>query len=243
MKKSRLLGAVCGCSFIFSSNLVNASLVAKLNGEIIYDTDWNISWIADAGLQFSNTFGLDTSSSSGFLSLSKAQEWIQAMNTSNYLGFNDWRLPTTLVPDASCGASNPPTGSYNCAGSEMGHLFYDEFSGVAGQSIRSYLNTDPDVDLFSNFSNFSEYWSSTTSGSSFAWVFDFDRGNQFEANKSGALSALVVRNGGGELPDYVASPVPVPAAIWLFCSGLLGLVGISQTKESDLTSSSRGGPI
>ena len=28
------------------------------------------------------------------------------------------------------------------------------------------------------------------------------------------------------------SPVPVPAAIWLFASGLIGLIGISRKKES-----------
>ena len=27
-------------------------------------------------------------------------------------------------------------------------------------------------------------------------------------------------------------PVPVPAAIWLFASGLIGLIGISRKKES-----------
>ena len=29
---------------------------------------------------------------------------------------------------------------------------------------------------------------------------------------------------------YVANPVPIPAAVWLFGSGLLGLIGIIRKK-------------
>ena len=50
---------------------------------------------------------------------------------SPYGGYSDWRLPTTLQPDASCGSSfdaGAPYGvqsyGYNCTGSELGHLFY-----------------------------------------------------------------------------------------------------------------------
>ena len=35
--------------------------------------------------------------------------------------------------------------------------------------------------------------------------------------------------GGGEIRGQV-SVVPIPAAAWLFCSGLLGLIGISRRK-------------
>jgi len=37
-------------------------------------------------------------------------------------------------------------------------------------------------------------------------------------------------SGGSE--SFVNNPVPVPAAIWLFGSGLLGLVGIARRKRS-----------
>lgn len=38
--------------------------------------------------------------------------------------------------------------------------------------------------------------------------------------------------GGGGGSDWVgASPVPVPAAVWLFGSGLLGLVGVARRKK------------
>ncbi len=31
--------------------------------------------------------------------------------------------------------------------------------------------------------------------------------------------------------DYIYSPVPIPASIWLFGSGLLGVIGISRNKK------------
>ena len=54
--------------------------------------------------------------------------WIKAMNTANYLGFTDWRLPTTAQPDATCSLQNflgfpGQSGGTGCTGSEMGHLF------------------------------------------------------------------------------------------------------------------------
>ena len=39
--------------------------------------------------------------------------------------------------------------------------------------------------------------------------------------------------GGGEIRGQViVNPVPIPAAVWLFGSGLLGLVGLSRRKQS-----------
>ena len=36
---------------------------------------------------------------------------------------------------------------------------------------------------------------------------------------------------GGESASFVNNPVPVPAAVWLFGSGLLGLIGIARRKK------------
>jgi len=37
-------------------------------------------------------------------------------------------------------------------------------------------------------------------------------------------------DGGYELVKYSVSNIPVPAAVWLFGSGLIGLVGIARCK-------------
>jgi hypothetical protein len=43
------------------------------------------------------------------------------------------------------------------------------------------------------------------------------------------------QNPGGEVPDpdsaFGGTVVPVPAAVWLFGSGLLGLVGVARRKK------------
>ncbi|WP_424206737.1 VPLPA-CTERM sorting domain-containing protein [Sulfuricaulis sp.] len=36
---------------------------------------------------------------------------------------------------------------------------------------------------------------------------------------------------GGEIRGFLA-PVPIPAAAWLFGSGLLGLIGVAQRKKT-----------
>ncbi|MBI3570923.1 MAG: DUF1566 domain-containing protein [Gammaproteobacteria bacterium] len=83
------------------SSVANAALVSRLSGQAVFDTDRNITWLTDANLAASNTFGV-SGISGGAMNWYKAQDWIAAMNAASYLGFNDWRLPTTLQPDATC---------------------------------------------------------------------------------------------------------------------------------------------
>lgn len=103
------------------------------------------------------------------------------MNADNggigYLGHNNWRLPTTLQPDASCSGQGDVSNGYNCTGSEMGHLFYTELGGTAANPILG--STDPDIALFSNIQSY-YYWSGTEYplGTRDAWDFTFDYGYQ-----------------------------------------------------------------
>ena len=72
MKESRLLGAVCATVFSFISMSSHAALIGVLSATLgasdwqaIYDDDRDISWIANANLAASNTFGLVTGTSLG----------------------------------------------------------------------------------------------------------------------------------------------------------------------------------
>jgi hypothetical protein len=146
--KASLLGAVSACAITLTvSTVSNAALISKLGGQVVYDTDLDITWIADANLATSNTFGLqlnenlgthpsDSSGANGAISSDGSMDWpaalywIDAMNAANYLGFTNWRLPTTPVPDRSC------TGvGLSCSDGELSHLFYDEFGANAGTSV------------------------------------------------------------------------------------------------------------
>jgi len=43
---------------------------------------------------------------------------------------------------------------------------------------------------------------------------------------------VTITSGGTYLGDWTVAPVPVPAAVWLFGSGLLGLVGFARKKKT-----------
>jgi len=214
---------------IFSLSFVtsaNAALYSRLNGQAVYDSDLNVTWLADANLAASETFGVAGvgSVAPGMMSWYTAPTWIQALNTADYLGFSDWRMPTTLFPDSSCGLQSNVNGAYNCTGSEMGHLFYTELGGTAGNSILT--SGDPDLALFHNIQVDFPYLSSTINapGSTGVWVFGFDNGNEFGNLQSAPEYVWVVRTG-----DVAA--VPVPAALWLFGSGLIGILGFMRRGQ------------
>lgn len=238
--KSRLLGVIGVCASFFGLlSTADAALVSSLGGQAVYDTDLNITWVADASLAASNTFGLPTDvnlgphpsdssgqggiiTSSGLMDWQGALFWIDAMNESNYLGFNDWRLPGTLLPDASCQAPSLSAGR-NCTGSEMGHLFYSEFGATAVTPV-TLTGNPAELGKFTNIV-LGAYWSGTESDSLSAYSFTYGSGNQAITGKGVQLGVWAVRSGD-------VSAVPVPAAVWLFGSGLLGLGGMVRRKKA-----------
>jgi len=245
MKNSHLLSALSAIVLLtFVSTTSNAALVPRLGGLAVYSTDQNITWLADANLAASNTFGLTRSATlsgggeaffgevgpNGEMDqFTASSTWISAMNSdggSGYLGVNTWRLANTVFPDTGCSIDGTGIGEdagFNCSASEMGHLFYNELGGVAGSSILT--STDPDLALFSNIQA-DWYWSATAWPIFPAyWAFNFSDGHQFaEGNEFIGYFAWAVADGD------VLAPVPIPAAIWLFGSGLIGLIGIARRK-------------
>lgn len=224
MKRSHLVGALGAMLTIFVSLPANAALVSALSGQAVYDTDRDISWVANANLAASNTFGVTGIKADGTMTWAKANEWITGMNTENYLGFNDWRLPSTLVPDNGCtnfdGSPSTNSQGLDCTGSEMGHLFYNEFGATR---VTSVLDTGSSTEL-AKFTNVqpSNYWSEL--GSSNAWRFLFSNGYQSSSSEFNFKFAWAVRSGD-------VSAVPVPAAVWLFGSGLIGLLGFARRRR------------
>ncbi|MGA9165548.1 MAG: PEP-CTERM sorting domain-containing protein [Thiobacillus sp.] len=242
-KKMHLAGLVLAMGL---SGAAQAALESRLDGLAVYDTDLNITWLANANLAATNTFGVSGINPTGYMTRATAQSWIEAMNTANYLGYNNWMLPTTLQPDASCGiqVAGVSTG-YGCTGSEMGHLFYSELGGVAGSSITTTHNTS--YSLFHNV-RVDGYWSSTMysivslygSCVDCAWYFGMDSGNQNWAYGTIGLSAWAVLPGDVALactdPTCTAvpiTPVPEPEAFGLMLSGL-ALVGWAARRRTSV---------
>lgn len=184
------------------SSVAQAALVDR-GGGLIYDDVLNVTWLANANIN-------------GPMTWANAMTW--ASNLSYYdsvrnVTYTDWRLPTT----------NTCSG-FNCTGSEMGYLFYTELGGVAGQDIATTHNAN--YNLFQNVQS-SYYWSGTDYAptTTYAWYFQFFNGFQYGEIKTASLYALAVR------PGDVAA-VPLPAAVWLFGSGLLGLLGVARRKAA-----------
>jgi len=172
---------------VVTATVASADLQPRLGGAAVYDTDLNVTWLANANLAASNSFGTAGIDSAGRMSWSTAQNWIASLNQARYLGFSNWRLPGTPASDASC------NGTFGCSGSEMGHLFYLELGGQAFMSIAAAHNSN--YTLFSNFQDYA-YWSSTNpaDGSS-AWTFLFANGSQAAGGKTNFVSVLPVLTG------------------------------------------------
>lgn len=173
-QKMQLAGLVMAMGL---SGATHAALESRLDGLAVYDTDLNITWLANANLAANNTFGMSGIDQTGLMSWDTAQTWIGAMNTANYLGYNNWMLPTTLQPDASCGFQSGGSNGPGCTGSQMGHLFYSELGGEAGSDITTSHNAS--FNLFNNVQA-DAYWSGTeyAPDQSNAWLFGMYGGVQ-----------------------------------------------------------------
>ena len=122
-----LIGAACA-GWVLISFSANAALISRLGGLAYYDTDADLTWLADANLAYTSGYDSD-----GLMSWSGAKTWAANLSVG---GVSDWRLANTPQPDPSCSNQNGTTSrAYNCTGSETGNLFYNVLGGAAGYSI------------------------------------------------------------------------------------------------------------
>jgi PEP-CTERM motif len=226
-----------------------AALESRLGGQAVYDTVLDVTWLTNANLAATDSFGVGGINANGSMTWSTAQSWISAMDASNsgagYLGYNDWRLPTT-------GPINGTTMNYNLSyngstdygynisapgstyagsiGSEMAYLFYNDLgnkgycdpaastaSTCSGpQAGWGLTNAGPFSNLQSNF-----YWSGTEylPLTIHAWIFDLNSGIQYDFDKTNSVYVLAVRSGD-------VAVVPEPEAWGLMLSGLTLIGGV-----------------
>lgn len=223
------------CAGIISLGLsatVEAALINGNNG-LIYSTDLDITWFGFGNFAANSIYDNGGNTSDGKMSWANANNWAADLE---YLSFTNWRLPTAVAvgSDPSCDLIQYPGDgnfyNYNCTGSEMGYLFYNELGGIVDIADNSSIFDETIFDglLYNN------YWSSTLADndcylnttSSCAWDFDFKNGVTEDYPVGFGYHALAVHN--GDIGNLAL--IPVPPAVWLFGTGLLGLFGIARRK-------------
>ena len=140
-------GAICASLLIvIPGTHANAELLARdLDGdnstvEAYYDTVLDITWLADARLAASETFGVEGINEQGRMYWDTAVAWIEALNAAGgtgYLGIDTWRLPNdtpldpVAFPDYNLNFSGDGSTDGGYAGpegwssaSELGHMYY-----------------------------------------------------------------------------------------------------------------------
>jgi len=207
MKKSPLLGAVCAVLFTFTTLLANAALVDN-GGGLIYDDVLDITW---AQPDINRPWD-------------EANTWASGLTLG---GMSGWRLPYISVAAGAGPFSGMPVlcnevSELACRDNELGYMFYYNLGGSFGVPIGNSL--DPDLGLFPTLQS-DDYWSGTELDFSYAWEYNFGGGYDLYGPKDDEWRSWAVHAG---------DVVPVPAAVWLFGSGLMGLLGLARRKRRHL---------
>ncbi len=264
MKKIRntkkMLSAICvGLIGLGMTGTASASLLGRLpatpggtNYQAYYDNVANLTWLADAnyaktsGYAAANanwlsgstaTTTTNTISAEGWMGWAAANTWATNLTVN---GVGGWRLPTTLVPDTTCSFAVTDSVGFNCTGSEMGDLYYNVLGGIAGSDIITTHNAN--YNLFSNISNDPDdvgvFWSATelAPDTSQAWIFAMILG---KGNGLGGFQVPNIKKPGLSSSAWAihsgdVNTVPLPAAGWLFGSGLFGLIGVAKRKHANI---------
>ena len=185
----------------FLSVGANAALIDRGEG-FIYDDVLDVTWAQNANINGVDTWANQMAWAAGY-----------SQTHTVYGTFDDWRLPTTLQPDASCDVQSGGVSSgLDCTGSEMGHLF--NVDGISSFGTH-------------NLYAINYYWSGTVyaPAPSAAW-FDgiLTDGWQGYAAQTQSLYALAVRDGD-------IAPIPEPSAAVLLGLGLSGLAASGRRRN------------
>ena len=212
MNKNYLSRLIIGGLLLSVSTATFASLIGVLPStpggtdyQAYYDDQLNITWTADANLYTGDWYTADATVAS------------LAIN-----GVSGWRLPNMDVNGDSVIVDCTSSTQGDCRDNEYEHLFYYG-SGTTFDGGVSSLDPAP----FSNVQA-AEYWSidpNTTRVFSFCKLAG-GRGCMASGGSyllTGPYSAWAVHDGN-------VGTVPVPAAVWLFGSALLGLVGMGRRR-------------
>jgi hypothetical protein len=178
-------------------------------GMTVTDPKTKITWLANADLAATETFGVTGIDPDGAMAETTAVAWVKAMNAANggkgYLGQTHWELPPTVDDDPGC---TMKTFGFQCAASPLGELYYGLLGKHAGKAV--VATPDSKVGPLHNIQPYL-YWSClgvsgqmtcSTTPAADNFEFSFSFGNGFQGTD-------VLEN---DLYVMVYYPGPPPAA-------------------------------
>lgn len=219
--------------------------------EAYYDTELNITWLADAnyaktsgytsvangGVGRYSVYDINVKVVDGGMGWGAAKSWAEKLNVG---GITGWRLPTMVdVGVSGCASDTARTGEscnwyVNPKTSETAHLFYV----TLGNRVK-YPPVEMNPGLFlSNTGPFkniqaADYWfdDEYEPYPVYAWFFIPGYGLQGNDGKGGGYYAWAVRSGDVAFVEAVAAAVPEPQAYALAVAGL-ALLGVGARRRN-----------
>jgi len=201
MKRLQLIGALGALLSTFITASAHAALVGVLPATV-GGTNYQAYYDTQLNITWAANANIN-----GSTTWANQMAWAAGLNIDGVTG---WRLPNM---DVNGDGTIVSSCSGACMDNEYLHLYTDGIRPGSGP--------------FSNVQSSDFYWSSTTvstPSTPSAAIFWFQHGIQGSAEKIANHFAWAVHSGN-------VSAVPVPAAVWLFGSGLMGLMGLARRQR------------
>ncbi len=238
-----------------------AGLTPVDNGQIVYDTNQQVYWLANANLagdpSIRATLGVTEGiNPNGTMTFTTALKWVNALNHadngSGYLGHTNWQLPVTPPVDTTCSVLSGNNGNSfgaNCTNSALGNLFYTGLTRTFPNSVVPVF-----TDTIGPFQNLqpSLYWTSQAQGGGGQKTYSFLTGligsntttyNYFYVLPMVTTTIGTIGSGSGLVP-YISGPAAgkaiydtVAHVTWVLDANLAASNDFGLTGTTTITTS------
>jgi len=235
MEKSRLLGAVCACVLAVFATTTNAALIVPAG--------------LSAGDEYHVIFVTSTQRNGLSTDIADYDAHVQAAADAAGIGSSislDWyAVGSTASIDAKdhlsplfSNTTNVPI--YNQFGELISSSFDGLWDGSIDNAVRYTENADQigmTLDIYTGTDEFGEGFYDTFNAV-YRRLGDASMSKGGRTDTSTNWIRRYIETGPTELnsfyglSDTITVPTPVPAAVWLFGSGLLGLIGMARRKKA-----------